>query len=328
MIIYRSYSIYVIVRSGLILKTKLSFTSSNSSFTECVRKKALNNPISNVYPTYKNCINNNGTITSCEGPDILSGRVISSSATFISCTFTSLTSSESGGAISFTHGDTLSVDQCAFTDCTSTHSVQHYEGGGGVFSNCGSLLSVTSSTFIRCTAVSFGGGVLATKDCNHATVSLCNFFTCSANHGGGLNLFFGPSSSISSSCFFSCTADAVGGGLYHDSKTSCYITLSDLLFTGNTANNNGDRGGGGFEDYRSLTSYPISISFSFFKGNRAPKGVGNDVSICHRALGRNDIIHCFTATASNSFWNTHYNNLEWLPQANIKDKFTRLAKAQ
>ena len=305
---YSTDTFYGIICSGLSKKTQLSFTSSNSSFTECERKYSLYTLSS--FPSNNNCYSS--PYKECQfSPHSQEPSLSTAFVTFISCTFNDFISS-SGAAICFTSGDTLSVDQCSFTDCKSTHSFEHYEGAGGVLSNCGSLLSVTSSTFISCVSESFGGGVLATKDCKYATVSLCSFFTCTANHGGGVSVFFGPSSSVSSCRFLCCTADAIGGGLYHDSKTPCFFTASNLLFTENTANYNGDRGGGGFEDRRN-SDYSITISFFFFNDNKAPSGVGNDLSMHYIPLIGNDILHCFTTTSSRSFWNKDSHDTNWLP---------------
>ena len=288
--------------------------SSNSTFSECVRNQRSNNqsPFTNEDPTYNKCINNNGTITSCEGPDTLPGRVLSSSATFIACTFASLTSSDSGGAISFTDGDTLSVDQCIFTDCTNTHSLDRYEGGGGVYSKCGSLLSVSSSVFISCITPSFGGGVLATDQCSYSYVTFCTFISSRANHGGGLCVFFGPSSLTSACTFISCTADYIGGGMYHDSLSiESYLRLTDSLFKGNTANYGYSRGGGGFEDYHQ-EYYKSHYYFSFFTGNYALSGCGHDLSIIISDFPVENITQCFSATTlSPRIYPSIYN--DWLP---------------
>ena len=279
--------------------------------------------MTNEDPTYKNCINNNGMITSCEGQDILSRRDILSSAIVTSCIFTSLTTTDNGAAISFTQGDTLSVDLCTFSDCTAPHASGWYNGGGAVYSTAGSLLSLTSSTFVRCSTTSFGGGLLATKDLLNVSISFCSFFHCTADPGGAVSLFYGPSSTFISSRFISCASYLAGGGIYYDcTSNSALFCLSDSLFAHNTAESNGNplRGGGAFEDYRYYL-YTSKYSFSFFTENTAPNGKGNDISIYNNELHTENIQHCFTTTTSHSLCNTKYDGYDnWLPMTRNKVK--------
>ena len=262
------------------------------------------------------CLNNNGTITSCEGQYTNPERVITFSASFTSCTFISLTTTDDGGAISFTSGSSLSVYQCMFISCSAPQAEYWYHGGGAVFSNTGDILSVKSSTFIACSTNTFGGGVLATAACKYCSVSLCSFFHCTAEHGGGVCVFLGPSSTVDSSRFCSCTASfgcgsGGGGGLYHDCQGDSGIDASNLLFNKNAAYSTG-RGGGGFEDYR-WSQFSITFSFSFFTQNTAPNGVGKDISILNKDLSAENIQHCFTTTSSKSFYNNGEHKNDWLP---------------
>ena len=92
---------------------------------------------------------------------------------------------------------------------------------------------------------------------------------------------YGPTSAISSCSFLSCKAGYSGGSFYHDSSDpNNYVTISDSLFALNTAETRTERnrGGGEFEDYRQ-EKYTSKYLFSFFTGNKAPEGNGNDISI-------------------------------------------------
>ena len=241
----------------------------------------------------------------------------SESAIFSSCFFTSLSSAESGGAISFNYGDSLTIQDCFFTSCSSTAGINDCSGGGAVHSNTGSKFNLFSSLFNSCSAVAYGGCVFVQRECESSTVSFCTFINSTAAAAGGLITYMGPSSSLSSSRFISCTASQSGGGLYHDSEIqSSDFTLSDSLFVGNNANYNGLRGGGACEDYRS-NSYSSHYFFSFFTRNTAPFGNGNDISVQLYSFSESNVTHCFTTRLTDSFWNCgSYHTTEgknWLP---------------
>ena len=130
-----------------------------------------------------------------------------------------------------------------------------------------------------------------------------------------MSTHFGPSADISSSSFISCSAKWGGGGFYHNSHNdSSFLTLSNSLFTNNRAYSldTHTRGGGGFEDWKA-NAYSSKSVFSFFSGNRAPDGVGYDISSQDHDFGLENIVHCFTTAILNSFYNhgTHVDN--WLP---------------
>ena len=250
-------------------------------------------------------------------------RPSSSASLFTVCTFNGLSAADCGGAISFVSGDSLTLDQCTFQLCYTTNALVDWNGGGAVLMKCGSFFSAHSCTFIKCSTSSYGGGIVAEDRCESSTVSYCSFISCTAGYGGGLMTFCGPTSSVSSSRFILCTSSRSGGGMYHNSNLdSDFLSLSDSLFISNSAefhNGSGSqniRGGGAFEDYRSNT-YTSQYSFSFFFGNTAPNGVGNDISINTNILSLNNIIHCFTTTTENSFCNSGSyqttEGLDWLP---------------
>ena len=313
-----------ILCSGLTDKTKLAFTASNSSYSECIRRHlpfmSLSSSFSTSYnedctaPDYKEC-----TFTT---PHLTPS---SSSVSFTSCTFNSLESDSNGGAIYFTNNPsgTLTVLSCVFIHCSANPPLADSHGGGGIYMNSGSKLNVSLSTFFFCVSAVSGGGILAEVALISSLASECTFIECGNGQGGGLMTYIGPSSSVSSCVFISCVADSVGGGIYHDSTAdSSSLTLSNCLFTNSCAKyKNGSsfeqtRGGGAFEDYRSK-GYASAYSFSFFSGNTAPFGVGNDISINGYSLSLTNIQCCLTTTLSYSLWNKQYIGHEgWLPQTN------------
>ena len=197
----------------------------------------------------------------------------------------------------------------------------HEDGGGAVYVDCGSLLSVTSSIFISCSTKSYGAAIYAQHNLKTSVISYCSFIRCTGNHGGGMMTFYGPTSSIFSSRFISCTAERYGGGMYHNCNTAKgTLNFRDSLFTANKAKSesNHSRGGGAIEDYR-YEKYSSTYLFLFFTGNTAPNGVGYDISTQDNALAQSCIIHCFTTTSSaQSFFNAGSHALTWLPQGIVR----------
>ena len=290
-----------------------------SSFTECVRQSFPFSAIS--FSSNIEC--NNSPYEGCTFNPPRESFSLTTSASFTSCTFTGLTSNSNGGAIAFVnniHG-VLNLLSCIFIQCRCNVAAGNNNlGGGSVCVNSPSTLYAYSCIFIGCTTPGFGGGIFAERECVYSTVILCTFVSCSAEIGGGMSIFFGPSSRTSSCRFISCNADYVGGGVYHDCLTDDRsFLLTDSFFKDNSAHYESysdryvHRGGGAFEDYRSA-SYNSQYFFSFFTGNSAPKGVGNDISIHTKVLTLNNIIYCITTAKDNSLWNTQYEGYEdWLP---------------
>ena len=132
-----------------------------------------------------------------------------------------------------------------------------------------------------------------------------------------------PKSSVSSSRFIACHVNLSGGGMFHDSPdTSSFLALSDSLFSNCSADYPGTesnpRGGGAFEDFRSV-GYPSSYSFSFFHKNVAKKEFGHDISAVSVSVTQSSVLHCFTTTSNKSFRNKNSYPDNWLPQTNSND---------
>ena len=237
---------------------------------------------------------------------------VSSSTSFLSSLFISLTSSSDGGAIYFSvPSHSLSVEECIFLNCHV--SAGH---GGAIYINSDSNLSITSSSFSSCKSQGYGGAIFAYLKCNSSVITGSNFFKCKAGHGGGVMTWNGPSSSVSSSRFISCHAISTGGGVYHDSGyTSSFLTISDSLFSTCSANYTTDefhtRGGGAFEDFRSFP-YTSTYSFLFFDKNVAKKEFGYDISVVYIPITQSSVLHCFTTTSNKSFRNKDSYVDNWL----------------
>ena len=310
-------SFYYLFCSGLTNKTTISFTSSNSSFIECVRKQLSSKssfaPSSTLNsectaPPYEQC-----SFTQNNHPS-------SSDSSFTSCIFIGLSSDDNGGAICFTSSGALCVLFCSFSQCNTSIGHRNEFGGGAIFTNSSSLLTITSSMFMSCKSLnSFGGAVLGTSDCASTVVSDCYFLGCSAEwDGGGLCTHVGPRSDVLSSNFILCTVSSEGGGIYHNSlNPSSDIFLSNSLFQENHAGSAIDRGGGGFGQYRTVT-YNVQCSFCFFTRNTDSAQIAHDFMTYISPMEEDSIVHCFTTTKEDAIYNAGSQiTPDWLPLTTV-----------
>ena len=321
-IIKFSDTVCAIICSGLTEKTRLSFTSSNTSFTECVRRQT-------ILPFFHQPPNDNiprctvdDTVPSGDQCNISQHNFLNDNSVykFTYCTFASLSTSSDGGALYCASCKSLSIEYCTFKECQAGNSMSSWHGGGAVFITSGTF-SAFFTSFLSCRTTSFGGGILAESNCASSSISLCTFISCIAQYGGGVNTFFGPTSDVSSTRFISCTGKVSAGGFYHDSnKDTSSLSVSNCLFACNTADSDNDtrlyRGGGGYESFRT-EDYPSKYYFSFFYHNVAKKGVGHDITSNSNPLPDGSIVHCFTTTAENSFCNAGIDQDNWLPQGTL-----------
>ena len=320
-------SFYGILCSGLTDKTILSFISSNSSFTECVRKQI---------PFYHFLFNN---IIHCRDQTFSSdirckhtGSPISDSSgihTFTNDDFKDCYSSnDHGGAIKCTGSNTeLIVTGCTFTDCHVSKPSSYR--GGGIYAE--SIKSVTpqSCYFTSCSGF-WGGGFYINEIGSTPSLSGCIFVSCKGHYLGG-EAFVGQCTKTSSfivcnDCIFikgnnvSSSTYLRGGGFYLDIYESTHANaISNNLFTGNSVNNRG----GGLAIYEESKGLDYSVYFCFFSDNSATSG-GSDVFLT--SITFNSFIHSFTTSdaldrlyvdilvteTDTSVEETHTPN--WLPQ--------------
>ena len=283
-----SDTFYGIICSGLTDKTSLSFTSSNSSFSECVRKDTYNS-LTNAPLTYTKCLNDNGTVSSCEGMKMPRGRLIpESSVKFLQCKFSRLIASEkNGGAISFTlSGDSLQIDECVFESCETTVSTDSATGGGAVFVSSASELIISSSLLQSCVCYTSysgdGGAVLIVNLTSDMRIKKCVFCNCHADDdGGGVCIWNCPiwqETCVFQSHFIACdgtdSSSSGGGGMIVWSSYAA-IGSSECIFSKCSS----AFFGGGLAYYtitsQSFRDAPLSL-FSFFNQNTAMTDCGTD----------------------------------------------------
>ena len=280
----------------------LPFSSSNSNCDD---------------PFYEGC-----TFTQSNRPT-LSGTTTS----FLSCTFSSLTSTDDGGAISCAGNQKqLCIKQCSFISCVSSSGF-----GGGIYAEDSSSFFVEKSVLIDCNSTEKrGGGIYFTSAISFPVVSDAMFISCFAsnesgsvyrvNDGGGI--YFTPSLSstqlhyILRSCrFISCGSYNVVGGCqsYYDSAV---LGCTGSLFSSCKSSNAGALG-------ISLKQAEANffVSFCFFNSN-VGTSTPTDITINRYAgsFSKSPIIQSLSTKSKDNSIRTcinwdDYQSPNWLPHA-------------
>ena len=323
-----------IVSSGLTSQTKLSFISSNSSFSECVRQQipAHHSPSSNIdqctaatYASDTRCQRTGSHLPYSSGTH-----------TFTNVDFKECSSSnDHGGAIKCTGSNTeLTVTGCTFKDCrVSNPSVF---SGGGICAESVKAVSTRSCLFTHCYGYN-GGGMFIISISSTPEFSDCVFISCKVAYIGG-GAFVGQCTKTSSfvacnDCLFikgtnvSATSNFWGGGLYLNIyKNDEVNSVSNILFTFNSATAQG----GGFRIYEKEYGLDYSIRFCFFSGNYASAS-GHDISLYN--IKMHSVVDCYTT--SNAMDKLYLDQLDsdtsslretthtpnWLPQGKMSFHF-------
>lgn len=163
---------------------------------------------------------------------------------FTGCTsWTTETSNRLGGGAIVTNAETMTLENCNFSNCTAV------DQAGAVFhrvdGNYNSWTNVTGCRFTNCSANAAGGLELDSKN---ITVTDCVFEHCVAKerNGGGFNVWPLNSGTPSADCwvtltgcsFLDCQALKQNGGGFR--SAAVYTTVNDCTFTNTT----GALGGG------------------------------------------------------------------------------------
>ena len=243
---------------------------------------------------------------------------------FISCTFSGLTSTADGGAISCTGSNKhLLIKKCTLTSCVSSSGF-----GGGIYAASISLFLVETTCFVSCNSINKdGGGVYFSSGICFPLLSETSFISCSAqtffsdtdgvDDGGGVCISCSfPSSQlhhIIKSCrFISCRCYDYGGGGYIITSSSI-IGCTDSVFsscTGDRAYSLGINHG--------ATNADCLIHFCYFYGTT---DTNSKTDICinyYTNTFSTPLLHSFsTKNPSKSVrtcvkWN-NYQYRNWLP---------------
>ena len=267
------------------------------------------------------------------------------SATFTSCSFTNLVSTNNGGAISCTKsGATICISHSEFYNCEGF-------AGGAIYVSSLSFLTILSTSFILCrttstTEVGGGGGGVELESVDIPLISECQFLHCSAKDDGGgirtLNCGYEDTSLTPLSqplivqiCYFvDChckDGDSHSGAAIIFWKDRGTLGCSNCLFYKLSAVHSGGA------IYTWLYEKPSNkIVFSFFHDNSCDRGF--DVCIAYKSstirqgTEISPFVHSFTLTSTVTpisprsvaivhyyYWDYYYDakTENWFPQANI-----------
>ena len=281
---------------SLTEKTRLSFISSNSSFSECVRK------VSSFYKSHTNALPDCSSDTfaretPCQRTQV---PVVYSTGTniFKYVEFASCSSSTHGGAIKCT-GGTLEVLSSSFSLC----SVSGYNGGA-IYASSLSLFSIQNSVFSSCGGnyEADSGGAITLNVITSPTVCESLFYKCKSNENSGaidMRNCGSNQKDIPIQCYLFIHCECMNGvwpsaGVLEASGNNC-VYFSSTLFSSCKSYD----GGALFLGYPFYSNY---ICFSFFTGNTATSTHGMEVFLRNNNALINIFFHSFSTTSSNQIY--------------------------
>ena len=303
-------------------KVRLSFTSGNYSFTECVRKDVISSAFSS---------SNSACTTECRNINFITQtKALSSAASysFTNCSWNGCLSEPAGAISCSKSGASLAVINCKFSNCNSTSGItatKDYNGGAICAIGLTSLI-VSSSLFYNCRAPQTNhndrgsGGIYVLSPKNVFSLSSSDFISCFTGSSGA-GIFFYSSSNpklaieIIKDCrYIQCRSQDQspdGGGmcLWESLYTlRCIGCLFSLCTTTGS--------GGGMQYLFSANAELYPIKFCFFASNTGYNG--NDISFS--AFGSEfPCCYCFSTTRQNRVGyydgqNWHTMDFPWLPK--------------
>ena len=301
---------------GLTEKTSISFTSSNSSFSECVRKQLpLHRITGNDNPACTGKLINERCIYTGK-THYLSENVAYS---FTNTDFTECKHSRSdsyGGAIDCTAGD-LTIKRCSFTRCYS-----QFRAGAASFKSNGKCTQ-EDNIYSSCSSDDWTGAFDSydTSKRPYHYLKRCKFIKNSAkNFYAHSCIEFSSEISVDSNIYIHerSTGTRYAGTVvnYHAQKSVVY---SNCLFVDGEAYSSG---GLSFLSYDNYPDAIFSVNFCFFSDNydldKNPREIYYDGHTSNKA-SEDCIIQSFSVTPNSIVFVLSQSPQEkyWLPQANI-----------
>ena len=277
---------------GVRQTTGVSFTSSKSSFTGCVRKQQ---PSSFSFSSFsKNTDCNTSSYEEC----IFTGTHITPtvSTTFKDCSFTNMHgTNDKGGAISCQESSlVIIISSCIFDGCSSVNC-----GGAVYVSGESNTLEVINSLFHSCITTNTddsypgGGGICMEKSSSSLTILSSTFISCKAQvspRGGGA--FFASrikEAFTFSSRFVSCSTLNAGGAMFLWNLESKFSVCDSIL-----KENSAGWGGGAIREHSNAQSDRVHLKFLFFTQNSAEADLGNDL-LFRPEIFHSPCLHCLSA---------------------------------
>ena len=329
---------YGILCSGLTTKTKLSFSSSNSSFTECVRKHKAS-----LIQSYHGINNSDCSHYSAESQRCMyshthvewsqRGEYLFEHSDFLEC------ESESNGGAILVEGTedtvdqiTLQVTDCTFIRCVVRANAYPDSTGGAVCARLIRDATVSSSVFSFCSSP--GGGAVMMKSLSHQPlVEHSSFISCVAPFdtdrgrlssgtdadGAAIDIYtcFSIDPTVIRSCSLLCSHSDDGGGAVFLFRPVNSMGCNNILFSSGI----GGSRGGGIALYFVQNSIDYPLRFCFFYNNKCNNSTeGHDVCLCDYPTSLTKVfLHCFSATKSTPRVGVEeciLDKSDWLPQRN------------
>ena len=272
---------------------------SNSSFTACESQHSVKSTdvLYRELSYSKYSTNNKQVINSEDTLKPTPRQTPSGSASFTSCSFTSLSSTTSGGAIYLTQKDaSLTIAMCSFTDCKAKKG-----SGGGIYANPAKEVIILESTFLRCNVISSnnggeGGGCAYIYSVDQKVQIIYTSFISSSvpYDSGGIHMRScnAPENTFITfqhCIFIACKGDDSDGGGIMAWGNNYNVGISNVLFC-ECSNKNG---GAFVLSVLSSATTPF-ISFCLFYRNSA---TANGQDIYFNNCGTNPISHSFTTSS-------------------------------
>ena len=302
---------YGILCSGLTSITKLFFTSSNSSFTECVRRhSSLHHSGSNDYP-------------SCPPGKLISGRcsyktkgpTLSGSGTFIfsHTDFTICKHSDNGGyggAIDCTGGD-LTIKRCSFVQCSCSN-----RGGAVSFRSTGTCTQ--EDNLYRSCWSDYSSGAFDSWDTSkypHHNQKRCKYIDNHSTYYAHISIEYSSGTIMNSNIYIHGRSDATrraGTVVNYHSKNS--VAYTNCLFSDGKAYNSG---GLSFLGSHTANSATLTVKFCFFINNFGTDGTAREIyfdTYTSSNARENLIIHSLSATPGSTLYiqNNPSKGQDWL----------------
>ena len=317
--IYSTHTFYGIICSGLTDKTTLSFTSSNSSFAECVRNQSSypeskslyfsNDDINHDCPHYVaegKCLYETDAVTLSDG-----GNYIFTDSEFNTCH-----NSGWGGAIDQIDGD-LTIKRCIFDRCSCDH-----RGGAVSFRSSGTCIQ-EDNLYTRCWSAfrvgAFDSYQVGKNPTHHH--SRCTYTDVSAQSYAIFCIEYSPSVTVESCRYINGQSQRIDyAGTVVNFEAQGAIVYLDCLFAENRAPNSG---GLSFLGTETIDGASLSVKFCFFINNLDLDGGAYEIYFAHKAAAyanKDLIIHSFSATPNTKvFIENHAEgpDHDWLPKGTL-----------
>jgi predicted outer membrane repeat protein len=252
-------------------------------------------------PVLNNCSFTNNS-ASGGGGMYLSGFTMGACAPVLTnCSFTgNSVSSGRGGAIYGAYGQSVSLNNCTFTNNTSPNS------GGALWMNR-LTVKATDCTFFGNTATAGGGGAASISDSDNSSFTRCTFSNNTCPNGGAVRADndAAPTKAISfHECTFSGNSAVIGGAVNYSSEfftKGLNLSMVNCRLFNNTASLQGGAISSGASTVLTAQLYNCT-----FYNNTAPAGGGGVVGMGVVPVGQSPIsmINCIAWGNSSTFGQT------------------------